>query len=208
MRVRHELRAEGLAGRFDEASLILQFSSLSSVGNDTRWLDELVQSLCGGDGARPRLCFVFPTRDQARTSRPSRRPLARSPPRPGPGFTTRLLARVEEQPPSLALSSPLSSPSGPRRSSPVSRGGSPAPPSPARPETLTSCARDCVSSRDRAGWRSCAAGTAAAPTALRAWRVAPRRCRTSRRMRASPTTASWPGRSARPTTSRRLRGAS
>ena len=66
MRLRHELRAEGLAGRFEDASLNLQFSSLSSVGNDTKWLEELVQSLCGGDSARPRLRFVFPTRDQAR----------------------------------------------------------------------------------------------------------------------------------------------
>jgi len=65
MRLRHELRAEGLAGRFEEAALHLQFSSLSSVGNDTKWLEELVQSLCGGDKARPRLRFVFPTRDQA-----------------------------------------------------------------------------------------------------------------------------------------------
>ena len=66
MRLRHELRAEGLAGRFEDAALDLQFSSLSSVGNDTKWLEELAQSLCGGDKARPRLRFVFPTRDQAR----------------------------------------------------------------------------------------------------------------------------------------------
>ena len=66
MRLRHELRAEGLADRFEDAALDLQFSSLSSVGNDTKWLEELVQSLCGGDKARPRLRFVFPTRDQAR----------------------------------------------------------------------------------------------------------------------------------------------
>ena len=66
MRLRHELRAEGLADRFEDAALDLQFSSLSSVGNDTKWLEELAQSLCGGDKARPRLRFVFPTRDQAR----------------------------------------------------------------------------------------------------------------------------------------------
>ena len=40
MRLRHELRAEGLADRFEDAALDLQFSSLSSVGNDTKWLEE------------------------------------------------------------------------------------------------------------------------------------------------------------------------
>ena len=89
MRLRHELRAEGLAGRFEDASLHLQFSSLSSVGNDTKWLEELVKSLCGGDSARPRLRFIFPTRDQARYSslrggiaRPDEHPLDLSSPRP------------------------------------------------------------------------------------------------------------------------------
>jgi hypothetical protein len=82
MRLRHELRAEGLAGRFEEAALHLQFSSLSSVGNDTKWLEELVQSLCGGDKARPRLRFVFPTRDQA------------PPPGPGQGLHARASSRL------------------------------------------------------------------------------------------------------------------
>ena len=47
MRLRHELRAEGLAGRFEEAALHLQFSSLSSVGNDTKWLPNCVVKCCG-----------------------------------------------------------------------------------------------------------------------------------------------------------------
>ena len=89
MRLRHELRAEGLADRFEDAALDLQFSSLSSVGNDTKWLEELAQSLCGGDKARPRLRFVFPTRDQAR-------PLLAPGPRVAPGPR---IARPNEQPP-------------------------------------------------------------------------------------------------------------
>ena len=88
MRLRHELRAEGLAERFEDAALDLQFSSLSSVGNDTKWLEELAQSLCGGDKARPRLRFVFPTRDQAR-------PLP-APAKVAPGPR---VARPNEQPP-------------------------------------------------------------------------------------------------------------
>ena len=68
MRLRELLAAEGLADRFEDSSLVLQFSSLSSVGNDTKWLKELVQSLCGGDGAMPRLRVLFPTRDQVRDS--------------------------------------------------------------------------------------------------------------------------------------------
>eukprot|EP00908_Phaeocystis_cordata_P004818 Transcript_1522.p1 GENE.Transcript_1522~~Transcript_1522.p1 ORF type:complete len:522 (-),score=145.21 Transcript_1522:676-2241(-) len=92
MRLRHELRAEGLAARFEDASLLLQFSSLSSVGTDTRWLLELMQSLCGGDAAMPRLRAPVPSVEpNSRGTRSSGCSCARSPPRWGAGvlFPTR-----------------------------------------------------------------------------------------------------------------------
>ena len=60
---RAQLAAEGLPRGCEEASLGLQFSSLSSVGKDTKWLRELVSSLAPGE-QMPRLRVVFPTRRQ------------------------------------------------------------------------------------------------------------------------------------------------
>jgi len=68
MRVRGLLAAEGLAVPLDDSVLALQFSSLSSVGNNDKWLRELVASLCGGSAVMPRLRVVYPTRAQVGAS--------------------------------------------------------------------------------------------------------------------------------------------
>uniref|UniRef100_A0A7S4F9F4 PLD phosphodiesterase domain-containing protein n=1 Tax=Chrysotila carterae TaxID=13221 RepID=A0A7S4F9F4_CHRCT len=66
MRVRALLAKHPLPPKFDDAPLVMQFSSLSSVGTDDKWLRELVASFCG-DGRCP-LRIVFPTEDQVRDS--------------------------------------------------------------------------------------------------------------------------------------------
>ena len=60
MAVRRLLRARASAPPFD-APLVMQFSSLSSVG-ERGWLRELSKSLCGGDGGPTRLRVVYPSR--------------------------------------------------------------------------------------------------------------------------------------------------
>ena len=54
MAVRRLLRAEGVSAAHADAPLVMQFSSLSSVGKNADWLRELSKSLCGGDGGPTR----------------------------------------------------------------------------------------------------------------------------------------------------------
>ena len=50
----------------DMSAIVLQFSSLSSVGNGTAWLEELISSMNGGRSslAAPPIRIVYPTRRQ------------------------------------------------------------------------------------------------------------------------------------------------
>ncbi|KAL1512282.1 hypothetical protein AB1Y20_005544 [Prymnesium parvum] len=68
MKVRRLLEREGLSDAFADSSLVLQFSSLSSVGAGGAWLLELVKSLSGGSSHVPPIRAIFPSRQQVRRS--------------------------------------------------------------------------------------------------------------------------------------------